>query len=343
VPVKTFLGFLNFEDMTEPEKQYLDKLGVRVHWGAPMWLQHALFASSGKRTVSEICRSVGGIDPQRLCEIFAFLEKKGLVRFRPYLRKEHITSALQKLCVARGETALLHSSLSEFGYVAGGADTVIDAVLEVLGNEGTLMLPTFTFSWMGAPPYDKDKTPSILGAIPNVFWRRNGVIRSDHPTHSFAAVGKHAAHLVEGHDPHMPPIGREGPIGKLVELDGKILMLCRKGANTAMHAGECWNGVPYIPAVCQIIENGVKEQVLVSGLPWHARFDRAYEILFEQALVRTAELGEGTVYLMRAADAVEAQARVVRETPELLVEQGCECQCCENVRKWIDARKRRRK
>jgi len=341
VPRKNFLGFLGFEDFSEAEKDKLEAQGVRVGWGAPMWLQHALFASSGKTTLAEIRADLGlDVAMEQLREVFLLLGAKGLVTFRPCLVKEDILRAIDALGVERGDTVLLHSSLSEFGYVEGGADTVLNAVIEALGEEGTLMLPTFTFSWIGAEPYERERTPSILGTIPNVFWPREGVLRSDHPTHSFAAAGRHAQHLLAGHDASMAPIAKEGPIGKLARLGGKVLMLCRRGPNTTMHAGEYWSGVPYLAVRAHVVEGGVRREVLVKDMPWHALFDDAYEILSAENRIRCAELGEGTVYLMRAEDAVAAQARVVRESPGVLVRDGCECEYCRGVRAWIESGRR---
>ena len=336
VPQKSFLGFLGLEDLSEAEKKELEGLGVRVGWGAPKWLQHALFASSGKRTLADIARGVGGVDVRKMRGVFEFLRERGRVRFRPYIVKEDVVRLLCELGIARGDTLIAHSSLSEFGYIEGGADTLLDAFLEVVGREGTLLVPTFTFSWVGAPPYAPRETPSVLGTVPNVFWRREGVLRSRHPTHSFAAKGARAAHLLEGHDADMPPMAREGPIGKLVEVGGKILMFCRRGANSSMHAGEYWIGVPGVEAVCRVKEGGVTREVLVRGMPWHAFFDGAYELLFSEKRIRSAEFGEGTVHVMRAEDAIEAQSRAVRENPHVLLKDGCSCRYCLGVRAWIE-------
>src|SRR5205823_2497278 len=54
VPVKTFRGFLGFEESTLGERQQLRDIGVEIGWGAPMWLQQALFLANGKRTVDTI-------------------------------------------------------------------------------------------------------------------------------------------------------------------------------------------------------------------------------------------------------------------------------------------------
>ncbi len=88
VPVKTFRGFLSFEDLNPDEKEYLTReLGIHIGWGAPMWLQNALMFADGKRTAAEIAEllrrhGIGGPETPILEKIFAFLAQHGLVRLR---------------------------------------------------------------------------------------------------------------------------------------------------------------------------------------------------------------------------------------------------------------------
>jgi len=105
--------------------------------------------------------------------------------------KNEIKSALSALGVRPGELALVHSSLKAFGRVENGADTVIDALLEVLGPEGTLVLPTFTLSFQPLEKiiFDTVNSKSEVGIITEVFRRRPGVLRSTHLVHSVAASG----------------------------------------------------------------------------------------------------------------------------------------------------------
>lgn len=58
--------------------------------------------------------------------------------------RARIERGLAELGLARGGIVLVHSSLSSFGHVAGGADCVIDALLNVLGPEGTLCMPALS-------------------------------------------------------------------------------------------------------------------------------------------------------------------------------------------------------
>lgn len=121
------------------------------------------------------------------------LEKRA--KQRKHVIKDDIERALRTVGIENGDVVLVHSSVSSFGYVESGADTVIDALLETVGNDGTIVMPTFTwgsFHDKGKVLFDLVRTPSETGKITEVFRRRKGVIRSTHICHSVAALGPHA-------------------------------------------------------------------------------------------------------------------------------------------------------
>ena len=63
-------------------------------------------------------------------------------KLRVRVSKEDIRIALRELGLKKGDITGVHSSLSSFRYVEGGAHTVIDALLEIIGREGTIVMPT---------------------------------------------------------------------------------------------------------------------------------------------------------------------------------------------------------
>jgi len=113
------------------------------------------------------------------------------------LSRADIVSGLRRLGLPTRPGLMVHSSLKSFGRVAGGAMTVIDALMEVITPQGTLMAPSFNHGAIveegGAGYYHPLETPSTNGAIPDLFWRLPGVARSLDPTHPFAAWGQNAA------------------------------------------------------------------------------------------------------------------------------------------------------
>ena len=173
--------------------------------------------------------------------------------------KSDIVDALKNVGLQAGDFVMVHTSLGKLGYVCGGAQTVIEALIEVVGDEGTIMMPTQSWKnldpkagvhWLADeadwdkirenwPAYDKAITPTnTMGAVAEMFRSWPGAIRSDHPARSVAAWGKHAAYLTENHD--LSNIFGEGsPIGKLYELDGKVLLLgVGYDKNTSIHLAD---------------------------------------------------------------------------------------------------------
>ena len=173
---------------------------------------------------------------------------------------ESLSQDLSALGLRAGQTVLVHSSLSSLGYVSGGAQSVISALLEVLGESGTLILPTHTTqntepsNWQ-APPvpeawwsiirntrpaYQPDITPTRgMGAISELFRTLPGVKRSAHPTVSFAATGPNADYLLGNHTSLEEELGEDSPVGKLYELDGYILLLgVSHDSNSSLHLAE---------------------------------------------------------------------------------------------------------
>ena len=69
----------------------------------------------------------------------------------PLLTRRQITDQLRTLGLASGDVVMMHSSLSSLGFVDGGAETVINGILDAIGGEGTLMVPVFRDSVWGDP------------------------------------------------------------------------------------------------------------------------------------------------------------------------------------------------
>ena len=116
-----------------------------------------------------------------------------MTKGRPHVTRQDLAAALRRVGIAPGDVVFAHSSLSAFGFVEGGAETVLDALLEVLGPAGTLALPTFTWRELheatGRALRRGQPTPCETGRIPETFRLRPGVRRSIHLCHSVAACG----------------------------------------------------------------------------------------------------------------------------------------------------------
>lgn len=159
-----------------------------------------------------------------------------------------IVAGLRRLGLQAGDGVMVHSSLKSFGKVEGGPAAVVAALMEVLTDQGTLLMPSFNHGTAfeeGAPGcYDPQSTPTINGAIPDYFWRMPGVERSLDPTHPVAAWGRNARRYTQFHHRTLT-MGPESPLG-LLQADGGYGLLLGVGyhANTFHHVVEMSTGAP---------------------------------------------------------------------------------------------------
>ncbi len=168
---------------------------------------------------------------------------------RGALTQGDIASGLRDLGVGPGDVLLVHSSLSAFGHVAGGADAVIDALLDAVAPGGTVLVPTHTWNRENAasPVFDFRSTPCCVGHVPETFRRRADALRGLHPTHSCAGIGPLASDLLRGHESQVTPCGSKSPYQRLMGCGGKIVFLgVGLHANTSFHAVEELVNVPWL-------------------------------------------------------------------------------------------------
>lgn len=185
---------------------------------------------------------------------------------------------LRALGIQTGDTVLVHSSLSSIGWVCGGPQAVVQALLAAVGEEGTIIMPAQSSDWSDPaewghpavptewidiiyremPAFDPAVTPTRgMGRIAELFRTIPGTIRSNHPQVSFCANGKHAADLMADH-PLTPQFGSESPLGKMYELQAKVLLLgVDYSSCTSFHLAETMlSNMPTKRMGTAMIENG---------------------------------------------------------------------------------------
>ncbi len=172
---------------------------------------------------------------------------------------ESIADDLCRLGLGEGDVVLAHSSLSALGWVAGGAQAVVEALMAAVGESGTIVMPTqsghltdpirwkqppIPAEWIERtratlPAYDRYLTPTrSMGQVVECFRQHRATVRSPHPTVSFAANGPRAEEIC-GEHPLTPSFGEPSPLGRLYELDAKVLLLGVTHANdTSFHLAE---------------------------------------------------------------------------------------------------------
>jgi len=154
-----------------------------------------------------------------------------------------LTQQLLDLGVTPGGVLLVHGSFSRVRPVENGPLGLIAALQAALGPRGTLVMPSMTDD--DEHPFDPQKTPCLgMGVVADTYWRLPGVLRSDSP-HAFAAQGPEAARITAPH-PIDTPHGLDSPVGRVYELDGRVLSLgVAHSSNTTIHLAEHLAGVRY--------------------------------------------------------------------------------------------------
>jgi len=194
------------------------------------------------------------------------------------LSKDMLVEEFKLLGLKKRDKVMVHSSLSSFGYVIDGARAIIDAIIEVVGEEGLVLMPGHSswnsdpLGWTNPPmpeewiehisnsilPYDPKKSAiDFVGAVPIAFSKYESVIRTDHPTVSFLIYGNY-----EGweYQPLNYPLGTESQLMKLFEQGGKVLMLGTDYSNvTALHLSE------YLSE--KIKEEEDRSKIIIDGNP----------------------------------------------------------------------------
>jgi aminoglycoside 3-N-acetyltransferase len=229
---------------------------------------------------------------------------------RTRVTRGDLVAGLREIGIGAGWRLQVHSALSQLGYVEGGAESVVEALLEVVGSEGTVMVPTFNHG--GAEIYDVHTTPSTNGAVTEALRRRPEACRSVHPTHPYAAIGKDAAELVAGHL-EAGTFGRGSPLGKLADRGGFILLLgVGMNRNTAAHIGETMArvhclGFSQFPRRI-LLDDG--QVVRAWSDRWRAgpcliEWDPLEARMRDRGMIRDGRIGEAATMLMKALDVIE--------------------------------------
>lgn len=242
------------------------------------------------------------------------------------MNKESIKAGLRQLGLKKGDSVGVHSSLSSFGHVEGGADAVIDALLEVVGENGNIVMPTHSANLLEVPrtpeqmamgvswlykilPYDPAETPVTTGIIPETFRKKKDVVRGSHPSHSVAACGPRAGELSEGWQ-------------KLLELNGYILLI---GVNldrcTSMHLAEQRVRLPERILKKVTVPNWFVEKYPEDEWEWdfapYPDFAKLTEPCLTRGIMKTVKVGEAALKLVRLRELIDLYVEYLEKDPDL--------------------------
>jgi aminoglycoside 3-N-acetyltransferase len=258
--------------------------------------------------------------------------------------RSQLARNLESLGLRPGGAVMVHCRMSALGHVVGGAETVVSALLDARGPEGTLMAYT---GWQDEPPDDLDALdeetrrayldehpaydPRVAlsrrdhGRVPEALRTWPGALHSGHPEAGVAAIGPLAGELTASH-PYDDAYGAGTPYARLVELGGQVGMVgAPLESATLVHHAEAIARVPGKRRVgyhYPVFEGGERVWRTLSdidtsegALPYERITGEEDYIgyIARSALAdgvgRSGPVGEGKAYLFEARDLVAYAVR----------------------------------
>lgn len=215
-----------------------------------------------------------------------------------------LVDALSLAGISEGDILYVSSDISKLGIPAevkpeikqkgmtALTDMYIETLLYVLGESGTLIMPTFTYSACENELFDVANSSSTVGLLTEAFRQSQNTTRSEHPIFSCAFYGKHASSLAKVQN--FDCFGEDSLYDRLYKLKAKYLML---GVNmwqgsTYVYYSEQKYGVPYryMKNFDATISDGCKKKTVIT--PYFVRdYDFGYEDAWETLQQDSIEQG----------------------------------------------------
>lgn len=129
----------------------------------------------------------------------------------------------EDLGLGPGMVVMCHSFLPSLGRFIPGPEIVVDTLLEQISPSGTLVVPTFSYSYFQGEVYDVEKTPSLMGVLSEMVRSHPSAVRSLDPNFSMAAIGPAAETLM--HRDILHSFGPASIYDKLMQADFRVLLL----------------------------------------------------------------------------------------------------------------------
>jgi aminoglycoside 3-N-acetyltransferase len=238
-------------------------------------------------------------------------------------KRESLICALREMGVREGDSLIVHTSLSAVGQIEGGADAFLDALLEAVGAQGTVLVPAFRL--------EKDRESDFPAEC---LLQREGAVCSRHPLLPFAALGANAAFLT-ANVPFHYPLGTNSPLARLHQLNGGALLIgVRYAAHAALHLAENWADAPYARRKRAVmVDTGIWQEM--EGSPeCSAGFGKIEPVLRQARIVREGYVGSAPSQYMRLQQVVSMAREMLCGNPEALLCDDPDCASCVLARRF---------
>ena len=259
--------------------------------------------------------------------MYSYMQKCIDKNFTP-ITKEVLRHKFSQLGIKQGDTLLVHASLSSLGYVVGGVEALFLALREVVGKEGTIVVPSQTVeisdpaTWQyppvpvewhdvirsSMPAYSKDLSYSKgMGAFSQFIGILPDSIRSNHPMYSFTAIGEKAVEII-GEDTFDFPFGEESPLARMYSIGAKVLMIGTGfETNTSLHLAENRLNREVIHEKSKILTENGEKWISFKNIELDI-YDDYLEVqknFMEQYTVNHISINESNVYLFDMKECVD--------------------------------------
>jgi len=257
---------------------------------------------------------------------------------RVKVSKDQIIRDLRKIGVDRGDHLGVALSLKSIGHVQGGPEAFIDALLEVVGLNGTVMMNTFTrffpLSWTPLGYiFDWKLTPAYTGLVPETLRRRKNSIRSRHPTYSVTAIGRLAKQLTENHDENSSPFL---PYSKLARVGGKYLSIGIGNRlvairHEAQRLAGLFDEIPFFHSVRYRTDEGKVKTFVTRDYGCVDKLPELVPILRRKGILKTGKIGMAYSILAPARELINGMTEMLKENPTLNLCDNISCLWCREL------------
>ena len=244
------------------------------------------------------------------------------------LEFDDLIRGFEKMGITPGDTIMVHSSYKSLGGVNGGADTVIDALVESVGDKGTVLFPTFNFkSWVDTHYFDVRETASHMGVITELARCREAAVRTPHPLYSFAVLGNRQEEFAACDD--VEAVGDNSVFALFHKLNGLIVSIGLDfnssftfSVRAIYKAGGYWRRVKKFSGI--YVGYDGEPQLKTYSMYVRSTFQVITDIkpaineLIEREIIEVHQLGDASVHTVRANPFYDAWTVIAKNHPEKL-------------------------
>jgi aminoglycoside N3'-acetyltransferase len=257
------------------------------------------------------------------------------------ISKEELIISLASMGVKKGDTILVRAGLKEIGRLK--ADTFISALLDCVGESGTILSLAFTSCSHIKRPKKEDAfdiyKKSNAGSLPNAMLKYEGAVRSLHPTCSFVAIGKNAEMLTKNHDENSPAYE---PMRGIMNLDGKCLLVgcvATSPGFTTTHLAEYDLGLlsrvifPKLFSTYYKLPNGNLSLFRRKDVGLCSKsFYKFYALYIKNEMLTVGYVGKAYSIIASAKDSYNIDYSILKANPQFNICDSDGCTTCNGLR-----------